>query len=58
MPNALPKLRVSIKFYVDQGRRHVAHLNTVPENIRHEFQLLWFEAKWLASKCDDKQIVL
>jgi hypothetical protein len=39
--------------------RRVARLSSsVPETIQHEFQLLWFEAKWLARQCDDKRALL
>ena len=39
--------------------RRVAKLSSrAPEAIQHEFQLIWFEAKWLASQCDDKHAFL
>jgi hypothetical protein len=51
--------------YTDDGWtfafRRVARLSSrvrVPEAIQREFQLLWFEAKWLGSQCDDKRALL
>jgi hypothetical protein len=39
--------------------REVARrLDRVPENIQHEFQLLWFESKGLAAQCEDKRALL
>jgi hypothetical protein len=39
--------------------RRVAKLSSnAPEAIQHEFQLLWFETKWLASQCHDKRALL
>jgi hypothetical protein len=39
--------------------RRVAQLSSsAPEAIQHAFQLLWFEEKFLASRCDDKRALL
>jgi hypothetical protein len=34
--------------------RQVAQLDSIPEDIQHEFQLKWFSSKGLARECDDK----
>jgi hypothetical protein len=59
------RFQAATAFFADRGGwtlafRQVARaqLDSVSEEIRHAFQLLWFESKGLAVCCDDKPAML